>query len=169
MPRTFKFVLKHRSFVRLKRTYWTHHIELKRTFCNKSFIKVYFFRIQILRPTQKLIIKQLLSREQNTSSMDVQALSMMLNLSNVHSNSNVLVCESSAGILTGAVMGKLQENSLTYPQFILSTPIECRQRLFSINLQWTAWRYACTSRLYNIWLRWWCLVENVLLSFKMSW
>ena len=47
--------------------------------------------------------------------MDVQALSMMLNLSNVHSNSNVLVCESSAGILTGAVMGKLQENSLTYP------------------------------------------------------
>ena len=38
--------------------------------------------------------------------MDVQALSMMLNLSNVHSNSNVLVCESSAGILTGAVMGK---------------------------------------------------------------
>ena len=37
--------------------------------------------------------------------MDVQTLSMMLNLSNVHANSNVLVCESSAGILTGAVMG----------------------------------------------------------------
>ena len=64
------------------------------------------FRIQILRPTQKLILKQLLSREQNTSSMDVQTLSMMLNLSNVHANSNILVCESAAGILTGAVMGK---------------------------------------------------------------
>jgi len=63
-------------------------------------------RIQILRPTQKLILKQLLSREQNTSSMDVQTLSMMLNLSNVHANSNILVCESAAGILTGAVMAR---------------------------------------------------------------
>ena len=38
--------------------------------------------------------------------MDVQTLSMMLNLSNVHANSNILVCESAAGIITGAVMGK---------------------------------------------------------------
>ena len=63
-------------------------------------------RIQILAPTERNVMRQLLSRDQAASSMDVQAMSMCINLSNVHANANVIVVEHGTGTILGGVMGK---------------------------------------------------------------
>ena len=63
-------------------------------------------RVQILAPMMKLVIAQLLSRDQSVSSLDVQSFATMLNMSNVHANSNILVAEQTTSAIVGAIMGE---------------------------------------------------------------
>ena len=89
-------------------------------------------RIRILKPSLKTITTQMLSRDQRNTIMEVQQLATILRLSskniisfnfyklsssrffgliyslaNIHANANVLLCESTAGLLTGAILGEI--------------------------------------------------------------
>jgi len=57
-----------------------------------------------MKPSLKLLSTQMLSRDQKASIMEVQQLATILNYANVHANANVLLVESTAGLLTGAIM-----------------------------------------------------------------
>ena len=63
-------------------------------------------RVRILKPSLKTITAQMLSRDQRNTIMEVQQLATLLSLANVHANANVLLCESTAGLLTGAILGE---------------------------------------------------------------
>ena len=71
-------------------------------------------RVRIMKPTLKLLVTQMLSRDQRATIMETQQLATVVNLANVHANANVLLVESTSGLLTGAVMGKtgLERTSL---------------------------------------------------------
>jgi len=63
-------------------------------------------RIQILAPNERNIMRQLLSRDQSASSMDIQAMSMCMSLANVHANANIMVVEHGTGTLLGGIMAR---------------------------------------------------------------
>ena len=83
----------------------------KNRFTQEKFVrhkqKKHGGRLRIMRPSMKLLSTQMLSRDQKaTSLMEVQQLATVMNLANIHANANVLLVESTAGLLTGAIMCK---------------------------------------------------------------
>ena len=82
----------------------------KSRFTQEKFVrhkqKKHAARLRILKPSMKLISTQLLSRDQKASNMEIQQLASVINYANIGANSNVLMVESTAGLLTGAIMGK---------------------------------------------------------------
>ena len=84
--------------------------EAKSRFTQEKFVrhkqKKHGGRLRIMKPSMKLLSTQMLSRDQKTNIMEVQQLATIMNLANIHANANVLLVESTAGLLTGAIMCK---------------------------------------------------------------